>query len=86
MTKLLFVFALLLSTPGCVVEIATGKMLGKGYEVRSFYVRGKDGRWIKTYTGPRYRTEAALTTSSALDQSHAASWFETPRKKRGSSP
>ena len=34
---------------------------------------------------PRYRTEAAVTTSSALDQSHAASWFETPRKERGSS-
>jgi hypothetical protein len=35
---------------------------------------------------PRYRTEAAVTTSSALDQSHAASRFETLRKERGSSP
>jgi hypothetical protein len=35
---------------------------------------------------PRYRTEVAVTTSSALDQSHAASWFETARKERGPSP
>ena len=42
------------------VEIATGKMLGSGYDARSFYIRDKAGDpWRKTYTGPRYRPEAA---------------------------
>ena len=42
------------------VEIATGKMLGGGYDARSFYIRDKAGDpWRKTYTGPRYRPEAA---------------------------
>ena len=42
------------------VEIATGKMLGQGYQVRWFYVRaGPHDPWIPTYTGTKYRSEAA---------------------------
>jgi hypothetical protein len=41
------------------VEIATGKMLGSGYDARSFYVRSGGGQWVKTYSGPQYRPEAA---------------------------
>jgi hypothetical protein len=42
------------------VEIATGKMLGKGYETRSFYVReGALVRWQTTYSGSGCRPEAA---------------------------
>jgi hypothetical protein len=40
-------------------EIATGVMLGPGHEPRSFYVRQPGGKWVKTYSGQRYRTEAA---------------------------
>ncbi len=41
-------------------EIATGKMLGPGYDARSFYVRATaSDPWRKTYTGPRFRPEAA---------------------------
>ncbi len=41
------------------IEIATGKMLGPGYEQRAFYVRDAgDRRWRKTYAGPDYRPEA----------------------------
>ena len=47
-----------LACPG--VEIATGKMLGKGYEARSFYVReGALVRWRTTYSGSKCRPEAA---------------------------
>jgi hypothetical protein len=41
------------------MEIATGKMLGSGYEARSFYVREGSGAWQKTYTGKQFRPEAA---------------------------
>jgi hypothetical protein len=42
------------------VEIATGKMLGKGYQERWFYVReGPRDSWIPTYAGAKYRSEAA---------------------------
>jgi hypothetical protein len=41
------------------IEIATGKMLGPGYETRSFYVREGSGMWQKTYTGKAFRPEAA---------------------------
>ena len=42
------------------IEIATGKMLGQGYESRAFYVRDKPSQpWRKTYTGREYRPEAA---------------------------
>ena len=46
---------------GCrAVDIATGKMLGKGYQSRWFYVRdGPHSPWVPTYSGPKYRTEAA---------------------------
>lgn len=46
---------------GCAhaVEITTGKMLGSGYDQRSFYVREGGAAWHKTYTGKRYRPEAA---------------------------
>ncbi len=51
--------ALIAGWPAAAVEIATGKMLGKGYDVRSFYVRDGSGPWRKTYTGKQYRPEAA---------------------------
>jgi hypothetical protein len=42
------------------VEIATGKMLGKGYQERWFYVRENPrARWVPTYTGVKYRPDAA---------------------------
>jgi hypothetical protein len=59
MTKLILVAAFAFAGQAAAVEIATGKMLGKGYDARSFYLRGKDGRWTKTYAGPEYRPEAA---------------------------
>ena len=40
-------------------EIATGRMLGPGYDPRAFYLReAPDRPWRKTYTGPEYRAEA----------------------------
>ncbi len=53
--------AWLLLGAGCAhaVEIATGKMLGPGYDPRSFYMREGNGPWHKTYTGKGYRPEAA---------------------------
>jgi hypothetical protein len=41
------------------MEIATGRMLGSGYDRRSFYVRQPGRSWEKTYSGPQYRREAA---------------------------
>ena len=50
----------LLAAPGAyAIEIATGKMLGDGFDARSFYVRDPGGAWRKTYTGPGFRPEAA---------------------------
>jgi len=56
----LLLFSLLLGT-GCAhaVEIATGRMLGPGYDQRSFYLREGTAPWRKTYTGIQYRQEAA---------------------------
>jgi hypothetical protein len=46
--------------PAGAIEVATGKMLGQGFEARAFYVRGKSGQpWRKTYSGSRFRPEAA---------------------------
>ena len=46
--------------PAGAVEIATGKMLGAGYEARAFYVRDKAGQpWRKTYTGAEFRPAAS---------------------------
>lgn len=47
--------------PACpAVEITTGKMLGNGYEARSFYVReGALVPWRTTYSGSKCRPEAA---------------------------
>ena len=59
MTRLMLIPFLLFGANAGGVEIATGKMLGKGYDARSFYLRGQDGRWTKTYTGNKYRPEAA---------------------------
>jgi len=59
MTRLLPIPFLLFCAHASAAETATGKMLGKGYDARSFYLRGKDGRWTKTYTGKQYRPEAA---------------------------
>jgi hypothetical protein len=45
--------------PLAATEIATGKMLGPGYDQRAFYLReAPDRPWRKTYTGPEYRAEA----------------------------
>ena len=48
MTKLILALALTLFGPASAIEIATGKMLGKEFDARSFYLRGKHARWIKT--------------------------------------
>ncbi len=50
---LLLVFGL--CQPAFAIEIATGKMLGKGYDARAFYVREGRGLWRKSYSGPRFR-------------------------------
>jgi hypothetical protein len=48
-----------LARPAEAIEIATGKMLGPGYDQRAFYVRpGPDQPWRKTYGEPEYRPEA----------------------------
>lgn len=55
-----FVVFLLPAAPVGAIEIATGKMLGSGYEQRSFYVRDTSSQpWRKTYSGPQFRPEAA---------------------------
>lgn len=55
-----FVVFLLPAAPAGAIEIATGKMLGSGYEQRSFYVRDASSQpWRKTYSGPQFRPEAA---------------------------
>ncbi len=54
-----FVFVLAFAASAEAIEIATGKMLGEGYDARSFYVRQKGGAWRKTYSGPQFRPEAA---------------------------
>jgi hypothetical protein len=58
-----FYCCLLLATvfPTCseAIEIATGKMLGKGHDARSFYVKSGGGPWAKTYAETKYRAEAA---------------------------
>lgn len=42
------------------IEIATGTMLGKGYNARLFYVRDSPhDRWRPTYSGSEYRSDAA---------------------------
>ena len=54
----LFTVSFALACPG--IEIVTGKMLGEGYEARSFYVReGALVRWRTTYSGSKCRPEAA---------------------------
>jgi hypothetical protein len=40
------------------IEIATGKMLGEGYDRRAFYIRSGGGDWEKTYSGSAYRPDA----------------------------
>jgi hypothetical protein len=50
----------LLCLPAGAMEVATGKMLGAGFDARSFYVRASaSAPWVKTYSGPRFRPEAA---------------------------
>ena len=41
------------------IEIATGKMLGSGFDARAFYVRDSGGAWNRTCSGPQFRPEAA---------------------------
>ena len=45
------------NSAGVAMEIAAGKMLGAGHDVRSFYLRQAGGSWQKTYTGPEFRPE-----------------------------
>lgn len=59
MNARIWVSLLVLGTSAQAMEIATGVMLGKGYDARSFYTREGAGPWRKTYTGPGYRPEAA---------------------------
>jgi hypothetical protein len=41
-------------------EITTGAILGRGYDQRAFYIRSSPrAAWVKTYSGPEYRPEAA---------------------------
>jgi len=56
--KLLLILAVFPCT-AAAIEISTGKLLGLGYEERSFYVRDKGGVWTRTYAGSRFRPEAA---------------------------
>lgn len=56
--RTLLLFAIAAAQCGAL-EIATGKMLGAGYDARSFYVRNNGEAWRKTYSGPGFRTEAA---------------------------
>jgi hypothetical protein len=48
-----------LGLPLQAIEVATGHMLGKPYDERSFYVREPGGPWVKTYSGAQFRPEAA---------------------------
>ena len=57
--RLLFIWLLLSAGSAHAVEIATGKMLGPGYDPRSFYLREGNSPWRRTYTGNHYRAEAA---------------------------
>ena len=57
--RLLFVLLLLSTRSVPAIEIATGKMLGPGYDPRSFYVRQGNSPWRKTYTGNGCRPVAA---------------------------
>lgn len=50
---------MVLSSQFLAVDIATGKMLGAGYDTRSFYVREAGGTWKKTYSSLGFRPEAA---------------------------
>jgi hypothetical protein len=62
MTKTLLAVSLLVTficQPAFAIEIATGKMLGKGYDARGFYVREGGGPWRKTYAGRQFRPQAA---------------------------
>lgn len=58
MLKLLLLAALFCA-PAAAVEIATGKMLGPGFDARAFYVRDGKGPWKKTYSEKQFRPEAA---------------------------
>lgn len=54
------VLLLLLGVSGlAATEIATGSMLGRGFDERAFYTRPSPrAAWRKTYSGPEYRREA----------------------------
>jgi hypothetical protein len=47
------------AAPAAAIEIATGQMLGAGYDRRSFYIRDGSRVWTKTYIGRSYRPAAA---------------------------
>lgn len=58
--KAVLVLMALAGLPALALEVATGKMLGAGYEPRSFYVRDRANQpWRKTYSGRGFRPEAA---------------------------
>jgi hypothetical protein len=55
----LSLFLALAASRAVAIDIATGKMLGSGYEVRFFYVRTGKAPWQRTYAGKQFRPEAA---------------------------
>lgn len=56
---LLLALAVTGAVSASAIEIATGRMLGSGFDARAFYVRDSGGAWTKTCTGPQFRPEAA---------------------------
>ncbi|MEZ5401686.1 MAG: hypothetical protein R2729_18580 [Bryobacteraceae bacterium] len=54
------VVLLALPAAASAIEIATGRMLGPSHDQRAFYIRdGARAAWRKTYSGPRFKPEAA---------------------------
>ncbi len=58
MVKRLLLVAALLTPAAFAIEIATGRMLGPGYNPRAFYTRDKNGPWTRTYASSNFRDEA----------------------------
>lgn len=59
MLRSFIVVAAALPLTAAHIEVATGKMLGQGYDARSFYTRAPGAKWTRTYSGLRHRPEAA---------------------------
>ena len=55
-----FLALAILAVPSGAIEIATGRLLGPGYDARAFYMRAKSNEaWKKTYTGAPFKPAAA---------------------------